>query len=89
MVKSDAENVMEAEIIGLIFGSSLCDKVEFAWCFRICGGSWQVGATTHENFTVLPFKIKIQGLTLIGCAWHVECIILRVETFFRVKTYDL
>jgi hypothetical protein len=43
MVKSDAENVMEAEIIGLILGSSLCDKVEFALCFRICGGSWQVG----------------------------------------------
>jgi hypothetical protein len=26
----------------------------------------QVGATTHEKFKVLPFKVKIQGLALIG-----------------------
>jgi hypothetical protein len=39
----------------------------------------QVGATTHEKFKVLPFKVKIQGLALIGVPGNslVESIVLR------------
>jgi hypothetical protein len=54
-------------------GSSLCDDEEFAWCFRIRSSSMQVGATTQEKLTVLPFRVKIQGLALIGCAWQWPC----------------
>ena len=29
---------------------------------------WNVGATAQVKFKVLPFRVKIQGLALIGCA---------------------
>jgi hypothetical protein len=28
------------------------------------------GATSQEKFKVLPCRVKIQGLSLIGCAWQ-------------------
>jgi hypothetical protein len=28
----------------------------------------EVGVTTHEKFNILPCRVKIQGLTLIGYA---------------------
>jgi hypothetical protein len=31
------------------------------------------GATTQEEFRVLPCGVKIQGLTLIGCVWQWPC----------------
>jgi hypothetical protein len=33
-------------------------------------GGMQVGATTPMKFIVLPLKVKIRGLILIGCAWQ-------------------
>jgi hypothetical protein len=33
----------------------------------------QVEATALEEFIVLPFRLKIQGLALIGCAWQWSC----------------
>ena len=32
-----------------------------------------MGATTYVKSKVLPFRVKIQGLTLIGCAWQWSC----------------
>jgi hypothetical protein len=32
--------------------------------------SMEVGMATHVKFRVLPFRVKIQGLALIGCAWQ-------------------
>jgi hypothetical protein len=49
---------------------SLYSNDELAWCFmtRINGiGKW---VTTHEKFKVLPYRVKIQGLALIGCAYQ-------------------
>jgi hypothetical protein len=30
----------------------------------------KVGATAQVKFRVLSFRVKIRGLTLIGCAWQ-------------------
>jgi hypothetical protein len=48
----------------------------------------QIRVTAQEKFIVLSFRMKIQGLPLIGCAGNglVEGIVLRARTFFRVKT---
>jgi hypothetical protein len=51
-------------------GLSLSGDEEFAWWFMIHSSSMQVGAATWEKFKVLPFRMKIQGLTLISCAWQ-------------------
>jgi hypothetical protein len=51
-------------------GSILCGDEELAWCFRIHGSSMQVGPTTHVKFNVLPLKVKIKDLALIGCTWQ-------------------
>jgi hypothetical protein len=32
-----------------------------------------VEATAHEKFIVLSFRMKIQGLALIGYAWQYLC----------------
>jgi hypothetical protein len=34
----------------------------------VLGFALQVGAATQVKFRVLPFRMKIQGLALIGCA---------------------
>jgi hypothetical protein len=51
----------------------------------------QVGAITQEKFTVLPFRMKIQGMALIVVPGNdlVTGIVLRSKTFFRVKSYNL
>jgi hypothetical protein len=33
----------------------------------------QVEATAQENTEVLPFRVKTQGLPIIGCAWQWYC----------------
>jgi hypothetical protein len=33
----------------------------------VVGGSMQVEAPTEVKFRVLPFRVKIEGLSLIGC----------------------
>jgi hypothetical protein len=33
----------------------------------------QVGATAQEKSTVLSFRMKIQGLALIGYTWQLSC----------------
>jgi hypothetical protein len=47
----------------------------------------KVGAAAHVKFGDLPFRVKIQGLALIGVSNDdlVEGIVLRVETIFRLK----
>jgi hypothetical protein len=49
-------------------GLSFWDDEEFAWWFRFCCSEMQVGATTYEKFTILPFRVKIECPDLIGCA---------------------
>jgi hypothetical protein len=68
------ENGMEVEIRGL----TRVVRV-FMAMWNWLGDSWlgaaasKVGATAHEKFKVLPFGVKIQRLTLIGCAWQWPC----------------
>jgi hypothetical protein len=68
------ENVMGTEIWGPAKGCSSVGGDEklasrsVTWC-----SGMQVGATTHEEFRVLPCRVKIQGLALIGCAWQWPC----------------
>jgi hypothetical protein len=40
------------------------------------------GALAHDKFNILPLRVKIKGLASNGI---VEVIVLRAETFFRVK----
>jgi hypothetical protein len=40
---------------------------------RYLSGLMQLGAAAHAKFRVLSFKVKIQGLALIGCAWQWFC----------------
>jgi hypothetical protein len=46
----------------------------------------QVEATTQKKFKALPFRVKVQGLALMPGNVLVEAIVLRVMSFFRVKT---
>jgi hypothetical protein len=55
-------------------GLSLCGDEELAWWLVTWSSSMQVRATTHEKFKVLHFKVKIQGLALIGCALQFPCL---------------
>jgi hypothetical protein len=48
--------------------SELDGEVELAWSFVTSNSDLFVGATAHEKFIVLSFRVKIQGLILIGCA---------------------
>jgi hypothetical protein len=48
--------------------SELDGEVELAWSFVTSNSDMFVGATAQEKFRVLSFRVKIQGLTLIGCA---------------------
>jgi hypothetical protein len=50
-------------------GSSLCDVEGLAWYSVFDGSSMQVGMAAHVKFRVLPFRVKIQDVALIGCAW--------------------
>jgi hypothetical protein len=59
----------EGRIGGLAIGGLSLYTVEgFPWCFGFHNSSMQVGAATHVKFRILPFRMKIQGLVLIGCA---------------------
>ena len=49
-------------------GSNLSRDEELAWCFMTWSSGMYVGATTYVKSEVLPFRMKIQGLALIGCA---------------------
>jgi hypothetical protein len=61
--------------------------VELASCFVTSNIDLYVRTTAHEKFSILSFRVKIQGLILIGVPRNVlvEGIVLRVSTFFRVK----
>ena len=73
-MKSEAENVMKAEIGGL--GTVICLLVAMRNLLGasglVCSGM-DVGATAQVKFKVLPFRGKIQGLALIGCVWQWPC----------------
>ena len=61
---------MKAEIKGLANGDwRLCGDEELASSCRRRSNGMLVGATSQVKFKVLPFRVKIQGLALIGCAW--------------------
>jgi hypothetical protein len=54
-----------------ISGSSLCNDEELAWWFVTCSsgiGKW--GQQHKRSSKVLPCRVKVQGLALIGCAWQ-------------------
>jgi hypothetical protein len=53
--------------------SSLDGREELAWWFVTWNNGMQVGETSQEKFKVLPCRVKIQGLVLIGCAWQWPC----------------
>jgi hypothetical protein len=58
----------EGRIGGLAIGGLSLYTVEgLSWCSGFRGSSMQVGAATQVKFRVLHFKMKIQGLALIGC----------------------
>jgi hypothetical protein len=46
---------------------------------NLLGNLWLVaaasasGVTTRENFKVLSYRVKFQGLTLIDCVWQLPC----------------
>jgi hypothetical protein len=44
-----------------------------SWCSGFRSSSMQVGVSTQVKFRVLPFRMKIQRLDLIGCAWQWPC----------------
>jgi hypothetical protein len=54
-------------------GLCLRGDEELARCFVTWSSSMQVGATAQERFKGLSFRVKIQGLALIGCAWQWSC----------------
>jgi hypothetical protein len=41
---------------------------ELVWCFQFRGSAMKVWVTTQVKFNVLPLMVKIQDLTLTGCA---------------------
>jgi hypothetical protein len=49
-------------------GSNLGGDDELTWCFMNWISDMQLCAIAKEKFIVLLFIVKIQGLTLIGCA---------------------
>jgi hypothetical protein len=51
----------------------LCGDEELTRCSISWSSSMQVGATAQEKSTVLSFRMKIQGLALIGCTWQLSC----------------
>jgi hypothetical protein len=54
-------------------GFYLCGDEELARCSMTSSSGMQVGATAQEKSKVLSFRMKIQGLALIGCAWQWPC----------------
>jgi hypothetical protein len=34
------------------------------------------GATAQEKFIVVSFRVKLQGMGLIGCAWQISNILV-------------
>jgi hypothetical protein len=54
-------------------GLSLCTVEGLSWCSRFHNSNMNVGAAAQVKFRVSPFKVKIQGLALIGCAWQWPC----------------
>jgi hypothetical protein len=54
-------------------GLSLCTFEGLTWCSGLHSSSMKVGATTQVKFRVLPFRVKIKGLVLIGCAPQWPC----------------
>jgi hypothetical protein len=54
-------------------GFCLCGDEELARCSMTSSSGMQVGATAQEKSKVLFFRMKIQGLALIGCAWQWPC----------------
>jgi hypothetical protein len=53
--------------------SVLGGEVELAWSFKTSNNDLYVGANAQEKFRVLSFRVKIQGLALIGCACQCFC----------------
>ena len=47
---------------------NLCGDEEPFWSFGFRSSGMKVGVTKQVKFKVLPFIVKIQGLTLINCA---------------------
>ena len=61
----------EGRIRGLANGELSLRAVEgLAWCSGLRSSGMQVAAATQVKFRVLPFRVKIQGLALTGCAWQ-------------------
>jgi hypothetical protein len=54
-------------------GSDFCGEVELAWSWLWAATSEVGGDGTQEKFKVLPCRVKIQGLALIGCACQWSC----------------
>jgi hypothetical protein len=50
--------------------SELDGEVELAWSLVTLNSDLFVGATAQKKFGVLSFRVKIQGLALIGCVWQ-------------------
>jgi hypothetical protein len=73
MVKSVSENDMEAKFRGLAM-VSLCDDEKLPlWFVTHSGGIGKLGTIAHEKFNVLPCRVKIYDLALIGCVWQWPC----------------
>ena len=74
MLKSEVENVMEAEIGGVVM-----EIGAFVAMRNLLGVSDFVAAVCkwgrqHRRSTkVIAFGVKTQGLTLIGCVWQWPC----------------
>jgi hypothetical protein len=69
-----AENVMEAKLWGL----AMVVRVFVAMRKLLCDSwlipaAWKVGTKVHEKLKVLPCRMKIQCLALIGCVWQWPC----------------
>jgi hypothetical protein len=56
-----------------IGGSSLYIIEGIAWYSGSRSSNMKVGAASQVKFRVLPFREKIQGLTVIGCVWQWPC----------------
>jgi hypothetical protein len=66
-----AEKVMKAEEEQ--WWSDLGCEVKLAWSFVTSNNDLYVGAAAQEKFRVLSFRVKIQSLSLIGCACQCSC----------------
>jgi hypothetical protein len=62
MVKSEVDNDVEAKFLKTINGGlSLCgNERNLLGDSRLVAAAQQVGATAHEKFKVLPYRVKIQ-----------------------------